>query len=400
MKTKGAIMLVAGTCIGSGMIALPMVLAKVGLIPSLLLMLVIWFFMYYTSLINLELNLQADQGLTLGELGRRFSGRTAEWVGSLSLQILSYSLLTVFIYGGSSIMQQLLQSKLSIDAEFNATATCFSSAAIAILLLPLRIVDYCNRFLFMSLLLVVFVLIVGLVFSVEWESLPLFSSQYADLSAWTALLPVVFTSFGFQVIFHNLINYCNKNAEQLKRAFFWGSLIPCLIYILWTCSILSVVHNKSPEFYHEMVQGSAGVGRLIEVLSDVANWQSVQLLVWFISLLAILTSIIGVGIGLSESLKKSIATTIRNSFLCRLVSSIATIVPSYLAVLYIPNAFISILGFAGMILSVIAIILPIYLFWKIKPVKINYVELKSNWLIWSSLLIAGAVIVCELKNML
>ncbi|AFD19820.1 putative amino acid permease [Rickettsia slovaca str. D-CWPP] len=60
-------MLISGTCIGSGMIALPMVLAKLGYnTSSIILMFVIWFIIYYTSLINLELNLQAGKGLTLG----------------------------------------------------------------------------------------------------------------------------------------------------------------------------------------------------------------------------------------------------------------------------------------------------------------------------------------------
>ena len=85
-KQIGAILLVAGTCIGSGMIALPMVLAKLGLIPSILLMVMIWFIMYYTSLVNLELNLQAGHGLSLGALGKYFSGRTAELIGTVSLK--------------------------------------------------------------------------------------------------------------------------------------------------------------------------------------------------------------------------------------------------------------------------------------------------------------------------
>ncbi|MFP3012075.1 MAG: aromatic amino acid transport family protein [Rickettsia sp.] len=42
----GSILLISGTCIGSGMIALPMVLAKLGIIPSIILMFIIWFIMY------------------------------------------------------------------------------------------------------------------------------------------------------------------------------------------------------------------------------------------------------------------------------------------------------------------------------------------------------------------
>ena len=75
----------AGTCVGCGMIVLPMVLSNLGLIPSILLKIAVWFVMYYTSLVNLELNLQAGHVLSLGTRGRYSSGRTAELIGTLSL---------------------------------------------------------------------------------------------------------------------------------------------------------------------------------------------------------------------------------------------------------------------------------------------------------------------------
>lgn len=400
MKTMGAILLVAGTCIGSGMIALPMVLVKLGLVPSILLMLVVWFVMYYTSLINLELNLQADRGLPLGELGRLFSGRTAEFIGITSLKLLSYSLLAVFIYGGSSIAQELIASKMATQYPFESIASCFALVAIIILLFPIKLIDYFNRLLFMSLLAVVTILIIGLAVSVNWSNLPLFSPQYDDLSTWAALVPVVFTSFGFQVIFHTLTNYCHKNAKMLKQAFFWGSFIPAIVYILWTCSILSVVYHENPEFYNQMIQGKAEVGELIQVLSGIAKWKSVQLLVWLISLLAIATSVIGVGIGLFDSLQGRMPKAIRNDSIRNILASVVTIGPAYLAVLYIPNAFITVLGFAGMILAIIAIILPTYLFWKIKILNFHYTELRINGLVQFSLFVAIAVIVCEIYNML
>lgn len=60
--------------------------------------------LYYTLLVNVELNLQARHGLSLGALGRNFSGPIAEIIGNVSLKFLSYSLLAVFIYAGSSVI--------------------------------------------------------------------------------------------------------------------------------------------------------------------------------------------------------------------------------------------------------------------------------------------------------
>ncbi len=399
-KQIGAILLVAGTCIGSGMIALPMVLAKLGLIPSVLLMLGIWFIMYYTSLINLELNLQACHGLSLGALGRYFSGKRAEVIGTISLKLLSYSLLAVFIYGGSSIVQELIMSKMDVNYSFGNIASLFAFSAFLLLLLPIKLIDYVNRFLFIGLLGIVAILLGGLVLTINWSQLPLFTAQYDDLSAWAALIPVVFTSFGFQVIFHTLANYCHMNAKMLKKAFFWGSLIPAIVYIVWTCSILSVVYQNDAEFYNTMAAGKVEVGELIQILSGIAKMQSVQLLIWLISLLAIVTSVLGVGIGLYDSLKAMLGKLVPNHIFCSVLASVMTILPAYLVVIYVPNAFISVLGFAGMILSLIAILLPVYLLKTIKAEKFHYPELNKKFLIQLSVGVGFAVIACELYNML
>ena len=204
------------------------------------------------------------------------------------------------------------------------------------------------------------------VMTIDWSQLPLFSDNYSSVSVWAALIPVVFTSFGFHVIFHTLTNYCKKDVKMLKKAFLWGSLIPAVVYILWTCSILSAVYQDHPQFYKHMASGKAEVGELIHVLSGIAKSQSVQLLVWWISLLAIATSVLGVGVGLSDSLKGMLSKKVSSPKLSNIFASVLTIVPAYLVVMYVPNAFIAVLGFAGMILAVIAILLPVYRFGKSK----------------------------------
>ena len=398
-KQIGAILLVSGTCIGSGMIALPMVLAKIGIIPSIALMLFVWFIMYYTSLLNLELNLQAKRGLSLGALGRLFSGKKAELIGIISLKLLSYSLLAVFIYGGSSILQELIFSKNYGNYSFHIISICYAFTAILLLLLPIKFIDYFNRLLFVGLLGVIAILLGGLALNIDWTNLPLISQQSTDPSRWASLLPVVFTSFGFQVIFHTLANYCDLDGRMLKKAFFWGSLIPAVIYILWTCSILSVVYEDNPLFYDQMANGKVEIGELIQVLSSIAHWPSVQLLVWIISLLAIATSVIGVGIGLCDSINGMLSRYITNAALRNLIAAVTTVLPAYLVVMIVPNAFITVLGFAGMILAVIAILLPVYLFKKLDTQKLHYPELSIKPLIWLSTAVGVLVIACELLNM-
>ena len=399
-KKTGAIMLVAGTCIGSGMIALPMILAKIGIIPSIFLMLTMCSIIYYTSLVNLEINLQAGKGITLGELGRKFSGKIAEFIGVSSFKALSYALLSVYIYGGVSIFQKLLASGSGHEYSSYHIANIYALSSVALLLLPIKLLDYVNRFLFTGLLAVVAVLLAGLISNIHWNNFPLFNDQYSNISIWRTILPVAFTAFGFQVIFHTLTNFCNKDAKMLKSVFLWGSIIPAIVYIIWTCSILIVVHQENPIFYQEMIDGKVEVGDLIQELSSIAKWPFVQLLIWWISILAIVTSLLGVGMGLCDSIKNMLPEKITNLYLRNLLGAIITILPAYILAILIPNAFIIILGFAGMILVVIAVLLPIYLLYKAKITKFNYKELQYKWLVISSAIAGVIIMLCELLNIL
>lgn len=389
-KRIGATMLVAGTCIGSGMIALPMMLVKVGLIPAIIMVAALWAVIYYTCLASIELNLQAGTGLSLGSLGKKFSGKIAEIMGTGSYKILSFALLAVYIYGGSSVMQQLISSKL----DFKIIATIYSLVTILILLLPVKYIDYINRLLFVGLIAIISVLIIGLASRISWTNLPLFAPQYNNLHIWQAIIPAIFTCFGFQVIFHTLTNYCNKDPYLLKKVFFWGSLIPAFVYVIWTVSILGVIYQNNSEFYDKMTNSNIEVGMLIQVLCDISDNSFIYVLIWWLSSLAIFTSVVGVGLALCESIEDMLP--IRS----RVLAAVTTVFPAYLVAILIPNAFLAVLGFAGMILVVIAILLPIYLLTSLKNKKLYYAELNNKKLLFGSVAVGVAIMLCEVLNMI
>tara|TARA_R110000868_G_C10969234_1_gene769499 strand:- start:8248 stop:9477 length:1230 start_codon:yes stop_codon:yes gene_type:complete len=405
-KTIGAAFLVAGTCIGSGMMALPLVLGKIGILPSFFLMLITWLLMYYTALFSIELNLQAGRGLSLGSLGRIFSGFTAEVIGVVSLKLLSYALLAVYISGLASVFDKLFDMGLSIQTLI----TLIALGIFLVLCLPLKILDIFNRFLFITLLVIFLILIASLFLNIDKSSLPLFGPEVLNPLAFSEVIPIVFTSFGFQVIFHTLANYCNKDKRILKKAFFYGSLIPAIVYMIWAISILSILYKQDILFYNAMISGSITVGELVEKLSNIAQMPYLDHVVWVLSCFAIVTSLIGVGIGLYDSFfnhfEDHFSKYDYGSWINKLVSSLITVLPAYLVVVLIPKTFIAVLGFAGMILVVIAIFLPAFLLIKVKKFSmpnikyLYYKELKSDFLINLSIVLGIIVVVCEVVNLI
>lgn len=393
-KQLGATMLVAGTCIGGGMIALPMVMSKIGIIPSFIVMALFGLIVYATAIVNLELHLQAGEPLTLAQLCRKFSGPTAESVGIICFKLLSYSLLIVYIYGSSSLLSSALDQKYSFSI-----IVAFCSVLFGILMLsPIKLVDYLNRILFLLMISIIVFLILGLLTDIQINNLPLMGPSYNKISAWELIIPVVFTSFGFQGSIPAIAKYCNNNQKLLKKVFFVGSLIPAIVYFLWTTSVLGVI-SSDQTFFTLVTQDKIEVGDMIKQLSHISKWPLIHELIWWISFLAIITSLIGVGIGLVDSNQSLTKKFVSNSKLNKLISVLITTIPAYVLSIVIPNAFIKVLGFAGMILVVIAIILPIYLLTKIDR-KHFCIELENDN-ITSLIFITGIVIiVCELLNIL
>ena len=400
-KLIGGVILVAATTIGSGMLSLPMVLAKLGLLPSICLMIFIWLVMYHSALVNVELNLNSGRGTPLSTLARKISGKNAELISAVSFKALSYSLLAVFIYAGSSVLQKLILNYANIEYSFITVATFYTFCSALILLLPLKIIDYANRVLFIGLLVVIFIFVLVIAAFVKIESVNalVFQTNISDIRAWEIVLPVVFTSFGFQVIFHTLTDYCEKNPVTLEKAFFYGSLIPTFVYIVWTISTIAVIHSHNPIFYEQIIHGKVEVGEVIKELGKISKWEFLELVSWLISSLAIVTSVIGVGLGLTQTISNMIEPKVSHSYGRKVLGVFGSLIPAYFIAIKVPNAFIAVLGFAGMILTVIAILMPIYLFYKAKISNLHYKILSCNTLNIMSVFVAVIIIICKISDM-
>lgn len=396
----GSIFIVAGTAIGAGMLALPLVLGKFGLPLTILIMFVIWSVMYYVSLVVVELNLQEGHGLTLIQLGKKFSGRTAQYIALICLKVLTFSLLAAYIDGGASIIQKLLLIFIGIEFDIRSIILLFASSLITLFLFSTRWIDYVNRLLFLGLIVSFCLLIIGLLTKIDIVKLPI-SPIELNFDVWRIALPVVFTSFGYQMVIHSLTTYCKNDKIQLKRVFFWGSLIPTFVYIVWIICVLGVLYVEDPVIFQHILMGKALIGDVIFALGQVSNATSIHLFSTITSLLAIFTSIIGVGLGLKDSWKIILIKKIKHSSVHSFSSVFITFVPSLLVVLFVQNAFIKALSFGGMISAILAVLLPLYLLHKAKEKTslYHYPILQYKSLQFIAFSIGVIIVICEILNL-
>jgi tyrosine-specific transport protein len=143
-------------------------------------------------------------------------------------------------------LTSLFREALDWDKEcFAVIALLVSLCKVLVLFPPIRFLDYVNRILFVGALIVAGVLVLALACSINGKRIPFLVGKYEEFSSWSMVIPVVFTSFGFQVVFHTLSDYCDQNKEVLQKVFFWGSLIPAIVYIIWSCVILCAIYRVS-----------------------------------------------------------------------------------------------------------------------------------------------------------
>ena len=394
---KGAF-LISSTAIGSGMLSLPIVLAKFGMIYSILIIISIWLVTYYTSLIVVELTLQSKKNMTLSELGYHYSGYKASIIGMLSIQVISYALLSVFIYGGSSVFQSMIEAILGYNYALKPIIIIYTLVSVLILSTPAKYTEIINRLLFFAMMLVIGILIFGLAFSIDWLNIPDTGSTL-DLTKLSVAIPVLLTSFGFQTIFPILVTYCDRDPSKAKKACFLGTLIPTIVYITWTCIIFVLLQSHSPEFYEKMKQGGVEVGSMVHQLSGIAQWHYMKLVIWWLSVFAIITSVIGIGMGLINSWMSLLAQRIEIKYQ-KSIAILLSFAPPLIIALIIPDAFIKVLSFAGMILVIIAIILPLYLLQNSSIVLHNYDILKYRSIRLAAFLFGISVIIMEMINII
>jgi tyrosine-specific transport protein len=107
------------------------------------------------------------------------------------------------------------------------------------------------------------------------------------------------------------------------------------------------------------------VGELINLLSVACNGGFVKTLLLAISATTIAISIFGVSLCLKDDFY-TFFSKIMDRKASIAASCLCTVIPGCFIAIFVPNAFIYVLSFAGMLLVVIAIFIPIFLLGKVR----------------------------------
>lgn len=172
---------------------------------------------------------------------------------------------------------------------------------------------------------------------------------------------VMITSFGFATIVPSLRSYFHGNIKQLRQAIFMGSLITLIAYTIWVGTILGTLPREGIHGLIHMITSGHAASELPESLSITLQNSWITLFAQLFTSIAVLTSFLGVSLGLSDFLADGFGVSKKGKG--GLLVYAATFLPSLTIVLFYPNAFIAGLTYAGSFCTILLALLPILMVW-------------------------------------
>lgn len=346
----GGILLIVGTSIGAGMLALPVANAATGFWQSSLFLLFCWALMTLGAFFILEANLYLPQGKNMISMASATLGNyglLASWVSYL---FLLYTLLCAYISGGSDVLNSML-GKVGISLNEWQASTLFTLLFGVLVYGGIHFVDYANRALMFGKLAVYCILVVLIAPHIELQHLQHGAYRYISSS-----IMILITSFGFAIIVPNLRAYFNDDIAQLKKVILIGSLIPLGCYLAWDAVIIGSLPSNGDGGLISLANNPHTTSALSALLAKKVNNVTINALFNVFTSICMLTAFLGVSLCLYSFLADGLKLRTYGKHGFGLF--ILTFVPPLLLVLYYPDAYIHALRYAGFFCIILLLLLP------------------------------------------
>lgn len=290
----GATLLVAGTCIGGGMLALPVATGVAGFIPSIVLMLLGWAFMTLTALFLLEVNMWMKEGSHVIAMASRFLGPFGKLIAWVLYLFIGYASLVAYASGGGELLSAGIRNFLHIPISDFWSIILFVFVFGTIIYLGNVIVGRVNTILMFGLIAAYILLITTGASHVKWN--------YLLRSSWGNTLvavPLLLTIFSFQTIVPSLTIYLKQDAKALRFSIILGTTLALIFYALWEWLVLGTV----------LIDGDQGLAAALEMGKPATEFLGVSVsnrwlgtIADFFAFFALVTSFLGIALGLFDFL--------------------------------------------------------------------------------------------------
>ncbi|MDO4431057.1 MAG: aromatic amino acid transporter [Lonepinella koalarum] len=386
-KTVGSALIVAGTTIGGGMLAMPLTSAGIGFGFTMILLLALWVLLCFSALLFVELYQTVDSDAGIGTLAEKYYGTFGRVISTAVLIIFLYAILSAYVSGGSSTIAGVLPEIIDETTTKRIAGILFTAVFGVFIIKGTTSVDLVNRLLvgvkFAAFILVLFLFLPKIELN-NLLAMPIESALLISAS------PVFFTAFGFHGSIPSLNRYLEGNVKALRISILIGTAIPLIAYILWQLATHGVLSQTA---FLQILERDPSLNGLAVAATEITGSTIIGATVRIFSTLALVTSFLGVALGLFEALEDLLKRI--NIKPSRISLGMMTFIPPMLFAFFYPQGFIAALGYAGQMFAFYAIVLPIAMVWKLRRqgMTLNYRVKGGNISLLMALIIGVFIVI-------
>ena len=356
-KTLGSTLITSGTMIGAGMLAMPLTSAGIGFTFTVVLLVLLWILLTYSALLFVEVYQTAEYDAGIGTLAAQYFGRPGRIIATSVLMIFLYALLSAYVTGGGAILASTLPDFATPDLKMKGSILAFTIFFGIFVAIGTSFVDALNRFLFIAMIAALFIVLGLMIPEIKIDNL---MAMPIDKALLISASPVFFTAFGFHGSIPCLNKYLEGDVKALRFSIIVGSAITLVGYLLWQFSTHGVLSQSR---FLEILNQDPTLNGLIEAVRVITGSTIIAAVVKIFSALALITSFLGVALGLLECIDDLLKRAF-NISANRLSLGFLTFLPPLLFAFFYPEGFILALGYAGQMFAFYAVVLPAALVWK------------------------------------
>ena len=356
-KTLGSTLITSGTMIGAGMLAMPLTSAGIGFTFTVVLLVLLWILLTYSALLFVEVYQTAEYDAGIGTLAAQYFGRPGRIIATSVLMIFLYALLSAYVTGGGAILASTLPDFATPDLKMKGSILAFTIFFGIFVAIGTSFVDALNRFLFIAMIAALFIVLGLMIPEIKIDNL---MAMPIDKALLISASPVFFTAFGFHGSIPCLNKYLEGDVKALRFSIIMGSAITLVGYLLWQFSTHGVLSQSR---FLEILNQDPTLNGLIEAVRVITGSTIIAAVVKIFSALALITSFLGVALGLLECIDDLLKRAF-NISANRLSLGFLTFLPPLLFAFFYPEGFILALGYAGQMFAFYAVVLPAALVWK------------------------------------
>lgn len=388
-KSIGAIFLVSGTCIGAGMLALPLVTAECGFLWSMLLFAICFVVMLYSSFLVLEVNSAMPEHSSFSTMADRTLGRFGRYLTWIMFLLLLYALLAAYNSAGGELVAVIFK-QLGMSLSLKWAAFGFTLVFGLLVFGGVSITETANRGLFFIKLLFFVLAVLWMSPHVNWSHLSSLPRPKTHL--WAPIL-VVLTAFGSHFIIPTIRAYIGPDSKRLKWIIFIGMSIPLVVYILWQVVVFGMLSFHGPMGLFAVSQSDNKVANLVLALVSHLQGSWVKTMLNGFMDIAVTTSFLGIALSLFDFLLDGLKLNKQCYVHRALVAALTFVVPLLFAVFY-PAGFIGALRYAAIFAAVLVLILPAAMSWALPRKGLEpFARLSGGLWARGLTLLAGVVVI-------